>query len=487
MSDDDEPRHPSSNPFIRFKDHVNTNIGAGISLLTGRNIVRGEAPASSQSGDPYNRTYHSEHFNPSSTDRRMHPFDRVRRRRESTEGFRYWDEWTQLDPYSPYNLRHLPQPIPSDLPRDVDASHFGFHEAFEDLMAVSGFEEGRLMDLRARADLKKSILNTFASGEPPLVWVRRLHRGGLLPPPFIWQNATSLGEIREQVVGQEEQHHHASVREWIDERRKASGSLFEEAERRSAEDIRALEEFAAKMFNDFGGKGLSWDEMMEKLDKDFIINPAGMIRKAEQTFKEIERYAGELASGTAHTRALDDTRPAQGDKQDQPSTEQDLFSMIRSAVAEADRTFNNFAKSITEIGAPPTNWQAERAESEKLPGNEVVEYDSYGGKKVTTTSEHTDAFGNIHHKTEIRQLNADGEEVGRQTHYSVHSANEESSQRDTREFYEYQLKPLEQQNRRRLASAREEDGEKLGAEKLQDDKKTESGNDNVKPSGWFWR
>lgn len=485
MSDDDEPRQPSRNPFIRFKDHVNANIGAGISLLTGSNIVRGGAPASSQPEDPRDRTYSSEHVNPSSADRRMHPFDRIRRRREPTEGFRYWDEWTQLDPYSPYNLRHLPQPIPGDLPRDVDASHFGFHEAFEDLMAVSGFEEGRLMDLRARADLKKSILHTFASGEPPLVWVRRLHRGGLLPPPFIWQNATPLGEIREPPEQA------ASVREWIDERRKASGSLFEEAERRSAEDSRALEEFAAKMFSDLGGKGLSWDEMMEKLDKDFVINPAGMIRKAEQTFREIERYAGELASGTARTQAPDEARPARDDEQDQPGTEQDLFSMVRSAVAEADRTFNSFAKSIAEIASPAADWQAGRARPENVPGSEIVEYDSYGGKKVTTTSEHTDALGNIHSRTEVRQLNADGEEVGRQTHYSVRSANDASSRQDTREFYRYQLKPLEQQeDRRGLAPAPEGEGRawaengEQSAEKPQDDK-SEPG--NGKPSGWFWR
>ncbi|ROV98914.1 hypothetical protein VSDG_03785 [Cytospora chrysosperma] len=491
MSGDDDQPHTPRNPFIRFKNHVNTRIGAGISLITRSNTQRDDiaTTAPPQPGDSYGRPCE------------MPPFDRARRRREPTEGFRYWDKWAQLDPYSPYNLRHLPQPIPNDLPRDVDAGHFGFHEAFEDLMAVSGLDNGSMMDLRGRADLKKSILKTFASGEPPLVWVRRLHGNGLLPPPFIWESSRFLAEVRgqsEQVLEQgqqteQQQHRPASMWEWFDERRKMIESP-EEMERKCADDVEALKGLAGKMMKDFEEMGMSWDDMMEKLDKDITFNPAEMFRKAEQTLraleKEIERYADELASGNVQTRTPDEAKPASDDQQEQPGTEQDLFSMIRSAVAGADRSLNNFAKSITDMASPPADWQAERGRSEKHPAGETVEYDSFGGKTVTTTSEHTDTFGNVHSQTEVRRINADGVEVGRQTHYSVHSPSDSESQQSS-ELRRRQSMLLEQQNERHSLAREAEHGSwpeqpKKSAEQYRGEK-TESGNKNGNSSGWFWR
>lgn len=481
MHDDDDQPQSSKNPFIRFKNHVNARIGAGISAFAGANTHRDDTATTPQSEDPYGRPFNSrscdsEHIDPSCRGRKMHPFDRTTRRREPTEGFQYWDKWAQLDPYSPYNLRHLPQPIPNDLPRDVDAGHFGYHEAFEDLMTVSGVENGPLMDLRGRADLKKTILKTFASGEPPLVWVRRLHGRGLLPPPFIWENATFLDEVRahsEQAVEQEqEQHRPASMREWLDERRKTMEHTGD-MERKHAEDIETLRGLAAMMLKELDGKGMNWDDMMTRLDKDITFNFAEMIRKADQAVKGLERgiekYARELSSRSVQTRTPSDAKPASDDQHGQPDTEQDLFSMISSAVAEADRSFNSFAKSVTEVASPPADWRAERGRTEKLPGGETVEYDSFGGKTVTTTSEHTDTFGNVHSQTEVRRLNADGEEVGRQTHYSVHSSHHTEGERAARQedhgSWSEQLEESEQHRR--------ED--------------TKSGNKNGNSSGWFWR
>ncbi|KUI65467.1 hypothetical protein VM1G_00903 [Cytospora mali] len=502
MSDDDDQPQPVRNPFVRFKNHVNTRIGAGISVVTGGHPLRlrNETSTSSQSEDPRGFPYDSEHVDSSCANRNMHPFDHARRRRKVIDSLEYWDKWAQLDPYSPYNLRHLPQPIPNDLPRDVDAGHFGFQEAFEDLMAVSGTNKGQLMDLRGRADLKKSILNTFASGEPPLVWVRRLHGSngrGLLPLPSTWENPPFSEEARErsQQVVEQEYRRPASMREWLDERQRTIESP-EELERKYAKDIEALKDLTAKMMKDFGGKGLSWDEMMEDLDKDFVLNPAKMLLKAEQTLRNLERqiesYANELASGNDQTWAPDDAKPAPDDEQEQPSTEQDLFSMIRSAVAGADRSFNNFARSITEMTSPSADWQAGWGRKEEFPSTETVEYDPFGGKTVTTTSEHTDTFGNIHSKIEVMRLNADGEEVGRQTHYSVRSSRDYASQRSAAESNEAQSRLLEQQNKKKLRAAREEEHQAWSElteelnEKTQDEK-TESGNRNGKSSGWFWR
>lgn len=468
---DDQP-HTSKNPFIRFKNHVNARIGTGISAFTGVNTRCEDTATTPRSEDPYGR--------PFCANREMHPFDRPRRRREPTEGFQYWDKWAQLDPYSPYNLRHLPQPIPNDLPRDVDAGHFGYHEAFEDLMTVSGIDDGPLMDLRGRADLKKTILRTFASGEPSLVWVRRLHGRGLLPPPFIWEHSTFLDEVRaysEQAVEQEQdQGHHrpASMREWLDERRKTIEQTGD-SERKHADDIETLQGLADKMLKEFGGKGMSWDDMMTRLDKDVTFNLAEMIRKADQAVRGlergIERYSGELASRNIQTRTVSAAKPAPDDQHEQPDTEQDLFSIISSAFAEADRSFNSFAKSITGMASPPADWQAEPGRTEKLPGGETVEYDSFGGKTVTTTSEHTDTLGNIHSQTEVRRLNADGEEVGRQTHYSVYSSHSTdtsqpaSRQEDHSSWSEPSGESVEQHRRENVKSV----------------------NKNGNSSGWFWR
>lgn len=483
--DDDDQPQPSSNPFIIFKNHVNARIDAGVSAFAGANTHRDDTDDTAttpQSRYPHGRpciqSYDSE-VDSSCANRNMHPFGRPRRPNEPAEGFKYWDEWAQLDPYSPYNLRHLPQPIPNDLPRDVDAGHFGYHEAFEDLMAVSGTDKRPLMDLRNRADLKRNILKTFASGEPSLVWARRLHGSGLLPPLSIWENAIFLdrtvaysGHDAEQEQEQT-QHRPASTREWLDERRK----MIEDAEdmdRNYAKRVETLERLAAMVRNEFDGKGMSWDDMMTRLDKDITFNVAEMIRKADNFVRGLERGpekpSGEIASHDVQTWTPSGAKPASDEKHGQPDTEQDLFSMITSAVAAADRSFNSFAKSITETALPPADWQVERGGIEKLPGGETVEYDSFGGKTVTTTSEHTDMFGNVHSQTEVRRLNAEGEEVGRQTHYSVHSTHKTESQRATR-----------QEGQEDHVSWSEQSIEQRRRENAKSD--TKNGNS----SGWFWR
>ncbi|KPM37593.1 hypothetical protein AK830_g8946 [Neonectria ditissima] len=83
-----------------------------------------------------------------------------------------------LSPYSPLTLRSLPQPVPSDVPSNLDASIFTFEDAFEDLLAVSQGQP--LPEITARHDQRKLLRSMFPDGEPAFFWLRRLKSQGLL-------------------------------------------------------------------------------------------------------------------------------------------------------------------------------------------------------------------------------------------------------------------------------------------------------------------
>ncbi|KAK7429540.1 hypothetical protein QQZ08_003919 [Neonectria magnoliae] len=83
-----------------------------------------------------------------------------------------------LSPYSPLTLRSLPQPVPSDVPSNLDASIFTFEDAFEDLLAVSQGQP--LPEITARHDQRKLLRSMFPDGEPAYFWLRRLKSQGLL-------------------------------------------------------------------------------------------------------------------------------------------------------------------------------------------------------------------------------------------------------------------------------------------------------------------
>ncbi|KAL1868455.1 hypothetical protein Daus18300_005888 [Diaporthe australafricana] len=382
MPDDGEPQGPS-NPFIRFKNHVNARIGTGVSVFTG---TTGNAQPSTHDRQSPADHHHDpddiEFFSPCPA---RHLLGEPRRQSSDVH---YWNDWCLADPYSPHNLRHLPQPTPRDLPPDVEPCDFGFHEAFEDLMSASRPSGGPLMYLRDRAREKE----TPRGGLDPSCWVKRLYDASLLPPPLLWERP---GLARGMQVPQPAR------------REQPERGLFDSPVAQAIlESTRGTGDDPMSRMGEIVGRDVA--EIMSRTRK-----------VAEETFKAVcgEDFE-DRASGNSRTQTHGDAKPASDNVQDQPSTEEDLFQMIHAASSGMNKLFSTFADSVATHASPP----AEQSTREKSPASETVEYDGYGGKTVRTTSGYTDMFGFVHSKSEVNRLNARGETVGYDTRYSVLSS-----------------------------------------------------------------
>lgn len=392
MSDDKEPQGPF-NPFIRFKNHVNARIGSGVSVFTGNTEDRDKSVGDTQNGSAHNAQSSSpcpaRNRSPGGFNKKSAMMD-------------YWDDWCHVDPYSPHNLRNLPQPTPNDLPPGVDPADFGFPEAFEDLMSTSNPFRGHLMDLRMRAGLKRTASGGLVTPETPSAWVRRLYGDALLPPPFIWEQPRLAGGFPNPWASQTrapfETPHRAG------HEHDPAGDIA----RAFLDTIRRIDEIAGGSFSDIEeAMGRDVAEMMRKAQK--------FAEKALSAF--VDERSEDHDSGSSHAKTHGDARPASASEEDQPATEEDLFEMIQSASAEADKFLNNFLKDSARQTPPP----AESPPRDDPPVSETVEHDPSGGKTIRTSSEHVDMFGFIHSKTEVRRLNAKGETVDYDTRYSVRS------------------------------------------------------------------
>lgn len=403
MSDDNEPQGPSINPFIRFKNHVNARIGTGVSVFARTTDDRDKpvdyhGPAHTASSSPWPNRHQSP---------------------GSTSELNFWDDWCHVDPYSPHNLQHLPQPTPKDLPSGVDPADFGYPEAFEDLMTASNPFRGHLMDLGMRAGLKRSAEGKLVQPETPSDWVRRLYGDALLPPPFIWEQPRLAGVIPRPWAARGDQPAGGQPHVW---------GPFETGRRAQHGDddiddvARAYLEIMRQIH---GGSVESFSKFEEVVGRDV----ADIIRKGQRVAeKAIEVFSGERPENhntdNSDVKTYGGAKPASASEEDQPDTEEDLFEMIESASAEADKFFSNFGFGKTRARqAPPP---AERTARDTPPTKETVEHDPSGGKTIRTSSEHVDIFGFIHSRTEVRRLNAKGETVDYDTRYSVRSSDNSS-------------------------------------------------------------
>lgn len=411
MSDDNEPQGPS-NPFIRFKNHVNARIGTGVSVFTGtpddRDRPLGNAQASNLDGQ--NSTDHNgpAHAAASSPWPNRNQSPGSCRRRSGVVN--YWDDWCHVDSYSPHNLQHLPQPTPKDLPSGANPADFGFPEAFEDLMSASNPFRGHLMDLGMRAGLKKSATGKLVQPETPSAWVRRLYGDALLPPPFIWEQPRLAGGI-------------PRPRPWAAQGEQPANETVRRAQHGN-EDVsdvaRAYLEFMRQIDGDI-------DKSFSKFEEIVGRDMADMMRKGQ---KLAEKAMGILAgerfedhdAGSSHAKTHGGAKLASASEEDQPATEEDLYEVIESASAGENRFLNDFAKAKARRAPPP----AGRTTRDTPPAKETVEYDPSGGKTIRTSSEHVDMFGFIHSRTEVRRLNAKGETVDYDTRYSVRSSDDDS-------------------------------------------------------------
>lgn len=170
MSKDSET---PSNVFVRFKQHVDSNIASGLNT-----VFPHQGP----------RRYISETESPSisSLERTSHKSAQSKPNMSSPNedkesGLNAIDVLSiSSSSYNPQSLRNLPQPVPKDLPSHLDPSVFTFQDAFEDLLEVS---QGKpLPTITARHEQSKLLRQMFPSGEPTWFWLRRLESQGLMPP-----------------------------------------------------------------------------------------------------------------------------------------------------------------------------------------------------------------------------------------------------------------------------------------------------------------
>lgn len=414
----------------------------------------------------------------------------------------YWNEWAQLSPYSPYNLRHLPQPTPSDLPADAaaDASLFGFEDAFEDLLAATSLQPQPLADLREQVAYKRQTRATFPGGEPPILWVNRLHNRGLLRVPLL-----APGHHPRQGPWADNGAHENSavlqgIREW--QRQQDDMMDLEELQRHRAEVRERLKQMR--------------DDLVSRINREYAFNPTELNRRFEQKVKEFEKAFDDeftrekteergpnyhpwgtwhWAKGTEKPQdqsnpdeedswfenflsqmdgssakasakvAIESSRKDQQHEGQQPDTEEDLFSLIESAFAQADTSIKSFFNAFTDdarAGPARTN------EPQPQPV-EVAERNEFGGKTIRTTTDHVDMFGLVHQKTEVKKLDARGNTVSSESKYSVRT-------RSPQEKVTAQRADVDT-NDPVPAIQGEGDREKASAAATNDGK----------ASGWFWR
>ncbi|CAI6085352.1 unnamed protein product [Clonostachys chloroleuca] len=148
MGSDGNKDDSSSNPFVQFKHHVDSNVSFGFNTMIGN-----QRGGSSVAAQPENQ------FQPSA-------------------GEALSLRSVLFSQYSPAALRHLPRPVPNDVPNDVDRNTFTFEDAFEDLLAISQGQE--LPEMTQKLQQKKLLHKMFPEGEPFWFWHRRLRASGLL-------------------------------------------------------------------------------------------------------------------------------------------------------------------------------------------------------------------------------------------------------------------------------------------------------------------
>lgn len=464
---DDVPQPPSNNPFIKFKRHVDSRIGAGLSVLTGTSSTTDSAttgaskPLENMEGAPNH---------PASTPSALPSIARLNTR-EHKLFFDYWLEWAAYSPYSPYNLRYLPNPVPAGV-SSKDARLFDFGDAFEDLLAVSSGRE--LMDLRKQADRKRSMLDIFQFGETPLHWVRYLASKNLLPQPLPVHHQTDSPQTLAAEAGWWGQGGHQSEIIKIIQAQQQGLKNATNSQEQAPDWERLTESWINKLdknitFNpanvlrgieEAWGSFDEWKEeteehwqrhkerMLKELDKNVTFNFGKMIAEAEQTVKRLhdltessedqrlkaseEKKMKKADKSKAYKPAKDDdlndfdfdaflhdvegVRGSENadkteNRQDhEPETEEDFFSAISDALEEVEKALT------TKPSAETFHQDQARRSNEPV---EVVQCDENGGKTYMTSTEHVDVFGHRHQKTEIRKVDANGNEISYETKYVI--------------------------------------------------------------------
>jgi len=481
MSDDGPPK----NLFIRWKHHVDTNIGITLQGIIGipsvvfnksrndpwpeieearRQAEQAlERQAKEQDPDldtkspqsaawPFNTTNPKE-----STRTEPFPVDKVTAspptssrmpdsaapsptpssNGDNPQNWTQWPDWVQLgrwhsfaaySPYSPLNLDSLPQPIPAGYDPNSPPP-LTFQDAFEDLLAIScGKPMPSILD---RIQTRKVLNQMFPAGEPGFYWVRRLQSQGLLGGyfPSAEQVRRSLEQGRESYVEDGDMSeenpcppHGPHVWKWVwsnrsknaeEEERERVGDETEERNQWAEESGRSMDEW---------GKN-EWKEEMDKVLKEAakqvreITEDGGLFQELNRVFKAIGKAGDDIFSSVSGGQ---EKAPSTDEKSADPETEGDLFTLFSRFPTDPEKSLGTMVKLIKEKAKETRDIAraSNKTPREKTTTRETVDPQT-GVRTIHTTKTKVDENGNRTIRKEIRKLNADGEEISRQTSYSM--------------------------------------------------------------------
>ncbi|EFX00189.1 hypothetical protein CMQ_7191 [Grosmannia clavigera kw1407] len=464
---------PPKNPFVRWKQHVDAHIGLTLNSLLGipaivtKNLnirpvendgigaatpVR--ANTASSPGSPQANPHDSS--SPESDNGHSDILDDV-----DAAQLLEWHKFIYYSPYSPLKLQQqqqqyhvLPPPVPCDAPFGVDPYSFTYTDAFEDLLRASS---GRpMLDLATRSRRNLHYQMRYGSSvEPPYVFFHRMHGEKLLDPYF---PRTAVPAGSKPTAGE------ALSADTTNGRVVQAVAALADREQRDpwyeaaydAGDDGDLDDDDDDDDNDN-----EWDQQADRsqdTERSWFpgrqFHQGGLFDELDRVFRVLSRIIDEDAGVAGKKQDADAGRDA--------DAEDELYTAVRSAYSNAEKSLSTFVKTLSGMSDAAAGAVAT---TEKAP----VQADGRQGETIQTTEDYTDMYGNRHVKTVVRRLDADGNEIARETYYTIRSTD-----------------PSEQTVVAEDSPSSQKDEDVAGTPQgdRQADGKTANG---TKPSGWFWK
>lgn len=167
---------------------------------------------------------------------------------------------------------------------------------------------------------------------------------------------------------------------------------------------------------------------MDDEDK-FPPRRVSLFDELDRVFKAMQQVMNgeELAPGWYNSRGTFGTKKESASSstssQDGPDTFDDLYNAVSSAFAKGEKSLSALFRHLQDLRDRPLPSNRHLPfPDETPPPPAVFKSKDERLEKKETTERHVDAFGYLHTKTVVRILNEDGEEVGRETSYSIRPA-----------------------------------------------------------------
>ncbi len=496
MGDDSDP---PKNPFVRWKQHVDTHIIMtlngllGIPAMVTKNLnLRKEsddtsgadtaqsnaAGAGAGAADALSAVPPSAPSSPCQP-HSAYPSDSsiVPYCVDATQLVE-WHKFIYFSPYSPLKLQQLqqlhllPPPVPQDAPFDADPFSFTYADAFEDLLRASS---GRpLLDLSDRSYRNLRYRLRYGSAiERPNSFFHRMNTNRLLDAYFPRAAAVAVGaettnnadtplqSTVEAALAKQDRDLWREQRQEEEADKNYGGYEDDDSDETSTQtwshsmvDSSTNKDSEGQTDRDYGTGSL-----FDQLDRVFRV--LGRVIEDETGAAKADGVKTEAKTETKTDDA--DAKPA-GAGNSQPAVEDELYSMARTAF-DSVQSVSSMIKSMTS-GFEAEGSLAHTTTSEMWKRSEAAAAATTAGAQgetIQTTEEHVDMFGNRHVKTVVRRLDADGHELSRETRYTIRSPSPEN-----------------------VVMTEVDDGSDEASEK-KDAGKNGAGEESPKKPGWFWK